>query len=49
MVGALKTLGLNGRHAGKTLSEGTGSDPQRHRWQRNEDGRYTLHPEDAQA
>ncbi len=39
---ALETLGLNRQYAGKILSEETGNDPKRHRWQRDEEGRYTL-------
>lgn len=45
IVGALRKLGFNPRHVGMHLREGTGGDPQRHRWQRVEDGRYFLHEE----
>lgn len=45
IVGILKKLGFNPRHAGKLLKDGTGSIRGLHRWQRNTDGRYSLHEE----
>ena len=47
ITGALERLGLNRRHAGKILAEGTGDCPSRHRWQRDSDGFYSLHEDDV--
>lgn len=44
IIGALRKLGLDYRHAAIILKNGTGSSPTGHRWQRGPDGRYTLHP-----
>lgn len=44
IVGALKAIGMNPRHVGMILNDGTGPDPERHRWRRDE-GRYSLHPD----
>ena len=45
IVGAFRTLDQNYRHAVLMLTEGTGSDPKRHRWEVDADGHYRLHPE----
>ncbi len=42
LVGAMRHLGFDYRHAALTLNNGTGSDPERHRWQRDAEGRYSL-------
>lgn len=47
IIGTLRRLELNPGHAARMLKEGTGSDPARHRWQRDEEGRYSLHEEEA--
>ena len=45
IVGTLRKLGLDHGHAVLMLTEGTGSNPSRHRWERGVDGHYRLHPE----
>ncbi|MBA3510450.1 hypothetical protein [Sphingomonas sp.] len=42
IVGALTTLGMNPAHVRIMLKEGTGGDPARHHWRRDEEGRYHL-------
>jgi hypothetical protein len=49
IVGALATLGLNKKHAGIVLSRWVGNDPERYHWQRNADGRYSVHDEPTLA
>ncbi|RYE70463.1 MAG: hypothetical protein EOP17_00635 [Rhizobiaceae bacterium] len=39
---ALALLEFNRQFVGKTLADGTGSDPSRHRWHRGEDGAYSV-------
>jgi hypothetical protein len=43
ITGTLKHLGLNRQHAGKTLADGTGDDPDRHYWRKDSAGHYWLH------
>lgn len=45
LIGALRQLGLDPRHAAIVLNNETGDDPRRHRWHRDIDGGYRLHPE----
>lgn len=40
IVRTLQRLGLNAQHAGKTLAEGIGDQPDRHRWSKGASGRY---------
>ncbi len=42
IVSALVYLGFSNVHAGATLHRSTGSNPQRHKWCRDSDGRYRL-------
>lgn len=42
IIGALKHLGFNPRHAAMILNDGTGR-PDSHWWHRDADGRYSLH------
>lgn len=42
IVAALEELGFNKQHAGLTLRKGTGDQPDRHWWSKDEAGRYTL-------
>ena len=45
IVGVLAHLGFDRRHAGLTLGSLCGSNPARHDWWRDENGRYHLHPD----
>lgn len=47
IVGALKALGFDGRHAAIMLNDNAGSDPAGHRWQRDQTGVYRLHNDPA--
>lgn len=47
IVGALRTIGLDQAHIVLTLKHGTGSDPVRHRWELDHEGRYHLHSEEV--
>jgi hypothetical protein len=49
IVGALRKLGLNYRHVAIILEDGTGDNPQQHRWQRDTEDRYRLHDEGQAA
>lgn len=49
IIGVLRTLGLHPQHVAIILNDGTGNDPQRHRWQRDAEGRYSLHEEGPQG
>ncbi|WP_156457483.1 hypothetical protein [Altererythrobacter sp. Root672] len=40
IVRTLQALGLNAQHVGKTLSDGTGNQPERHRWRKDAAGCY---------
>ena len=42
ILGAAEEVGLNRRHIAKILQEGTGPDPERHHWQRDAEGHYTM-------
>lgn len=44
IVGVLRLLGFNYRHAAIILNDGTGDDPKRFHWQRHPGGRYSVHP-----
>lgn len=43
--GALGRLDFNDRHVAIVLAREAGLNPSLHRWWRDEDGRYSLHPE----
>ncbi|WP_093454673.1 hypothetical protein [Sphingomonas sp. YR710] len=43
--GALARLDFNERHVAIVLAKEAGSNPSLHRWWRDEEGRYSLHPE----
>jgi len=43
IISALQELGFNKRHVGIWLAKGTGNDPERHFWSRDEDGKYHSH------
>ncbi len=47
IVGALKALGFDYRHAAIMLKDNAGPDPVRHRWQCGETGVYRLHDDPA--
>lgn len=42
IIAAIYSFGFNKRHIGMMLKENTGNDPERHRWNKDEDGRYRL-------
>jgi hypothetical protein len=42
IIGALVHLGFNNRHVAMLLKEGTGANPELHRWRKGQDGRYSL-------
>ncbi len=42
IVGALTGLGMNPGHVWIVLKEGTGANPDRHHWRRDENGIYSL-------
>lgn len=44
IVSAAIALGFKASHAGVILSANRGRSPDRHRWQRDSDGVYYLHP-----
>jgi hypothetical protein len=44
IIAALQAAGLKHDHAAVVLREETGDDRRLHRWQRDEAGRYRLHP-----
>lgn len=46
IVGALSRLGFDYRHVAIILKGETGNNPQRHRWQRDAEGRYTVHDDE---
>jgi hypothetical protein len=43
IIVTLNELGFNKQHVGILLHEETGSDPQRHHWWRDGNGRYHCH------
>lgn len=43
IIAAMHDLGFNKQHVGILLHEEAGSDPQRHHWWRDENGRYHCH------
>lgn len=45
IIGALKVLGFDPQHVGIILNEGTGLDPERHHWRRDQEGTYAVHGE----
>jgi hypothetical protein len=45
IIGVLHHIGFNRRHVALLLQDGTGDNPRRHSWQRDREGRYSLHPE----
>ena len=47
LIGILAQLKFDRRHAGKTLHEFCGPDPDRHDWWSDEAGNYRLHPDPA--
>ena len=42
IVGMMKHLGFDYRHAAMTLNDAAGIDSDRHRWRRDATGRYSL-------
>jgi len=40
--GVMRSLGFDPRHVGIMLNGGTGTNPEMHRWQRDENGVYSL-------
>lgn len=42
IIGVMQHLGFDRRHIALILNEGTGGDVNRHRWQRKEEGHYSL-------
>ena len=46
IIGALKSVGLDYRHVAIILNEGTGENPERHRWRLDPHGRYSLHDDE---
>lgn len=42
ICGAMKRLGFKPSHAAVILKKSAGNNPQRHHWQRNSDGSYSL-------
>ncbi|MEJ7777905.1 MAG: hypothetical protein WKF52_11140 [Sphingomicrobium sp.] len=47
IVRALGAIGTHPRHVAIILKEGTGRDPERHRWRRDGEDRYSLHEQEA--
>jgi len=43
ICGVLKSMGLDSQHAGMTLKQGKGSNPDFHRWWSDDSGKYHLH------
>lgn len=43
IVASIKAHGFNPKHVAIILNNGTGDDPERHRWQRDDEGHYRLH------
>lgn len=46
IIGTLCKLGLDRRHVAILLKESAGTNPDRHFWRRDGDGRYSLHQEE---
>jgi hypothetical protein len=42
IVGTMKQLGFDGKHAGATLAKNRGENPNVHHWQRDLEGRYQV-------
>lgn len=43
IIDTLEQLGFKGSHVGITLNRETGINPERSRWSRDAEGRYSLH------
>ena len=43
IVAGIKAHGFDARHVAIILNNGTGNDPKRHRWQRDDEGYYQIH------
>lgn len=43
IIGTMKQLGFDAKHAGATLGKNRGNNPKLHYWLREEDGRYVAH------
>lgn len=44
IIGAAVSIGFNRAHVGAILTKSEGGNPDRHRWQRDAEGTYRLHP-----
>jgi hypothetical protein len=47
IVGTMKQLGFDGKHAGATLGKNRGENPKVHYWRRDQEGRYHVFEDEA--
>jgi hypothetical protein len=45
----MRQLGFDAQHAGATLGNNSGSNPNVHKWRRQEDGRYAVYEEELRS